>query len=170
MCGFCAMRHRGSLAPVHGIVDGFGVSAQYLGIQTAVDAGSMWVICEAPGIYLQHIGDGLSSANRQGLVGSAARYVDVLLAATSGHRLGMPIVAALPVCGGGGGHRDRLSEALGVEEFHVRFCSQCEHHLLPFYGTAHLAYLPGPDGRRLTSEQLQSLIVMYSRWARRFRV
>ena len=25
--------------------------------------------------------------------------------------------------------------------------SMCEHHLLPFHGVAHVAYLPGPDGR-----------------------
>ena len=29
----------------------------------------------------------------------------------------------------------------------IPFTSLCEHHLVPFTGLAHLAYLPGPEGR-----------------------
>jgi len=29
----------------------------------------------------------------------------------------------------------------------IPFTSLCEHHLVPFTGLAHVAYLPGPDGR-----------------------
>ncbi|MEE8715538.1 MAG: GTP cyclohydrolase I FolE [Coriobacteriales bacterium] len=29
----------------------------------------------------------------------------------------------------------------------IEFYSLCEHHLLPFFGQAHVAYLPGADGR-----------------------
>ena len=43
---------------------------------------------------------------------------------------------------------------------------QCEHHLLPFYGMAHVAYLPAEDGsqhRRLTVAQLEAVVAMYSK-------
>lgn len=29
----------------------------------------------------------------------------------------------------------------------IPFYSTCEHHLVPFHGEAHVAYLPNPDGR-----------------------
>ena len=31
----------------------------------------------------------------------------------------------------------------------IQFYSTCEHHMLPFYGKAHVAYIPGPSGRVL---------------------
>lgn len=42
---------------------------------------------------------------------------------------------------------------------------QCEHHLLPFYGMAHVAYLPSDDGgqHRLTVAQLEAVVAMYSK-------
>jgi GTP cyclohydrolase I len=35
----------------------------------------------------------------------------------------------------------QLGEAVVVRD--IRFRSVCEHHLLPFLGTAHIAYIPG---------------------------
>lgn len=42
---------------------------------------------------------------------------------------------------------------------------QCEHHLLPFYGMTHIAYLPtgGAALRRLTLAQLEAVVAMYSK-------
>lgn len=55
-----------------------------------------------------------------------------------------------------------LAAARGLNEFHVRFASQCEHHLLPFYGTVHAAYIPRLGAPRLSGSQLEAVVVMYS--------
>lgn len=55
-----------------------------------------------------------------------------------------------------------LAAARGLNEFHARFASQCEHHLLPFYGTVHAAYIPRPGAPRLSGSQLTAVVVMYS--------
>ncbi|WP_433801605.1 GTP cyclohydrolase I FolE [Actinomycetospora sp. CA-084318] len=41
--------------------------------------------------------------------------------------------------------------------------SMCEHHLLPFSGVAHVAYLPGSDGRVTGLSKLARLVDLYAR-------
>ena len=41
--------------------------------------------------------------------------------------------------------------------------STCEHHLVPFHGVAHVAYIPGSDGRVTGLSKLARLVEVYAR-------
>lgn len=45
----------------------------------------------------------------------------------------------------------------------INFASMCEHHLLPFIGRAHVAYVPGPEGRFTGLSKLARLVDGYAR-------
>lgn len=40
----------------------------------------------------------------------------------------------------------------------IQFYSTCEHHLVPFFGTAHIGYIPGEDGKVTGLSKLARLI------------
>ena len=45
----------------------------------------------------------------------------------------------------------------------IALYSVCEHHLLPWFGRAHVAYLPGPDGRVTGLSKLVRLVDGYAK-------
>ena len=45
----------------------------------------------------------------------------------------------------------------------IPFASLCEHHLIPFVGLAHVAYLPGPEGRITGLSKLARMVEGYAR-------
>jgi GTP cyclohydrolase I len=70
------------------------------------------------------------------------------------------------------GYRETLAHAVGdgvFEEAHesmvlvrdIELYSLCEHHMLPFYGRAHVAYVP--DGRILGLSKLPRIVDMFAR-------
>ncbi|HEY3437183.1 MAG TPA: GTP cyclohydrolase I FolE [Actinotalea sp.] len=56
---------------------------------------------------------------------------------------------------------------LGHEEMilvkDIAVYSTCEHHLVPFHGVAHVAYIPGADGRITGLSKLARLVDLYAR-------
>lgn len=45
----------------------------------------------------------------------------------------------------------------------IPFASLCEHHMVPFMGTAHVAYIPGADGRITGLSKLARLVDGYAK-------
>ena len=45
----------------------------------------------------------------------------------------------------------------------IEVFSQCEHHLMPFHGVAHVGYIPGESGRITGISKLARLVDLYAR-------
>jgi len=60
---------------------------------------------------------------------------------------------------------------VGFEEGHremvilrdIPFYSMCEHHLLPFYGTVHVGYLPNASGRVVGGSKLARVVEIFAK-------
>ncbi len=50
-----------------------------------------------------------------------------------------------------------------VLERNIPFFSMCEHHLVPFFGHAHIAYIPGTDGRICGLSKLARLLDAFAK-------
>lgn len=100
---------------------------------------------------LTHVGE---DPGREGLIRTPSRVVKALEFLTSGY-------AQDP--------KDAINGALFVEEDYqemilckdLDFYSLCEHHLLPFFGTAHVAYLP--NKRIVGISKLARMVEIYCR-------
>jgi GTP cyclohydrolase I len=45
----------------------------------------------------------------------------------------------------------------------IAFYSTCEHHLVPFHGSAHIGYIPGNEGKVTGLSKLARLVELYAR-------
>lgn len=92
-------------------------------------------------------------AYREGLERTPERVENALRYLTSGYRMRV---------------EDILNDALFVEEYDemvvvkdIDFFSLCEHHLLPFFGKCHVAYMP--HKKIVGLSKIPRLVEMYSR-------
>jgi GTP cyclohydrolase I len=90
---------------------------------------------------------------REGLGRTPERVARALAFLTKGHREdpGRVINGAL--------FREDYSEMIVVKD--IDFYSLCEHHILPFFGKAHVAYLP--NGRIVGISKLARLVEVFAR-------
>ncbi len=90
---------------------------------------------------------------REGLARTPERVARALAFLTKGHEEDPRRVI------NGALFREEYSEMIVVKD--IDFYSLCEHHVLPFFGKAHVAYLP--NGRIVGISKLARLVEVYAR-------
>jgi GTP cyclohydrolase I len=91
--------------------------------------------------------------DRPGLRRTPERVAEALRFFTSGYRRSLAEVV------GEGVFEEPHEEMILVRD--IELYSLCEHHLLPFYGRAHIAYIP--DGRLLGLSKVPRLVEVFAR-------
>jgi GTP cyclohydrolase I len=100
---------------------------------------------------IEAIGD---DPRREGLQGTPQRIAEMYAEVFSG--LNMDARAELTV-GFEVGHREM------VVLRDIPFYSMCEHHLLPFYGVAHVGYIPNKEGRVVGVSKLARVVEIFAK-------
>ncbi|CAL9775211.1 unnamed protein product [Musa acuminata subsp. burmannicoides] len=94
---------------------------------------------------------------REELVGTPYRYVQWLMNFKSANlELRLNDHSKVSPCGVMDGNVTCLNEIQSV--LNIPFCSQCEHHLLPFHGVVHIVYLNKQEGKCIEQSVLQSIV------------
>ena len=87
--------------------------------------------------------------NREGLKGTPRRIAEMYAELFSG--IDVDPKEELKV-----GFEERHREMVILRD--IPFYSMCEHHLLPFYGFAHVGYIPNVDGRVVGASKLARVV------------
>jgi len=92
-------------------------------------------------------------ADREGLVDTPARMHRMYRELTAGYHVDVDRLINRAI------FEVDYSEMVVVKD--IEFHSLCEHHLLPFFGRAHVAYVP--DGRVIGLSKIPRIVEMYAR-------
>ncbi len=99
---------------------------------------------------LKNLGE---DAEREGLVRTPDRVARSLAELTSGYHKTVEEVV------GQGVFAEECSEMVLVKD--IEFYSLCEHHLLPFFGKVHVAYIP--DGKIIGLSKIPRIVDVFAR-------
>jgi GTP cyclohydrolase IA len=108
-------------------------------------------IKKAVGEMIKAIGE---DPDREGLVGTPRRVAEMYEELFSG--LGVDPCQELAV-GFEEGHREMVI----LKD--IPFYSMCEHHMLPFFGTAHVGYIPNATGRVVGASKIARVVEIIAR-------
>jgi GTP cyclohydrolase IA len=107
-------------------------------------------LAEHVSALLTGIGEDVS---REGLKPTPVRYAKALTQLTSGYRADINTIINDAI------YHEDINEIVLIRD--IELYSLCEHHLLPFFGKAHVAYLP--RGKIIGLSKIPRIVDVYSR-------
>jgi len=99
---------------------------------------------------LKSIGE---NTDREGLLNTPKRFSKALTYLTSGYQSSIEEIVGDAI------FKESSSELVFIKD--IEFYSLCEHHMLPFFGKAHVAYIP--DGKVIGLSKIPRIVDVFAR-------